>query len=185
MKAILFVAAMCFASMTVRAQEKVMNVQKADGTTSQMRVADINKISFLVADAENSGLLLKMTGGEVVSVLFESNPVVTLGSGKLTITSDADESKQFEIGDIAEITFGDASGATSIARTEGFSCVVQGDGIVLRGLPKGAKVQVCSLDGRVLPVPESSSDELRLSRQTLGSGVFIVKAGSFSAKIKL
>jgi hypothetical protein len=44
---------------------------------------------------------------------------------------------------------------------------------------------IYSIDGRSLPTPSFSNGELRLSRATLGTGIFIVKVGTFSTKIQL
>lgn len=173
-----------FCSLTGRAQEKVMNVQKVDGTTIQTRVAELKEISFLAVEKDGQGLLVKSMGGETTAVRFEANPVVAVSNGRLTVTSDSEDAVEFEITDIAEIRFGDAKGM-AVEGVEAFSWVVQEGGVVLRGLPEGAVPRVYSADGRCLPVPPAEGGELRLSRETLGTGVFIVKVGTSAAKIKL
>ena len=110
------------------------------------------------------------------------NPVVTVAEGKLIIQSKSEENLQFEISDIEEITFG-TSGTSGISKLKGFECVLQDDGVMLRGIPKGVKPRVYTIDGRSVPTPPFLNDELRLSRSTLGSGIFIVKVGTFSTKI--
>ena len=185
MRKFLIVAFLFLGVLRGQAQEKVMNVLKSDGTTSQTRVADLKEISFLTVEEGGQGLLVKTMNGETVAVLFEANPVVTVLSGKLTVKSSSADVVQFEIADISEILFGDASEATPVSRVEGFSCVLQDGGVLLRGIPKGVKPRVYSIDGRSLPTPSFRNGELRLSRETLGSGIFIVKVGSFSTKIKL
>ena len=184
MRRILVVAALLLGGLSIQAQEKVMNILKTDGTRSQTRVADLKQISFLTVDEGGQGLLLKTLGGETAAVLFETNPVVTVSNGKLNVSSGSTDAVEFEISDIAEIQFGDASGGSSISHPEGFSCVLQDDGMLLRGIPKGIAPRVYSLDGRSLPTPPFQGGELRLSRGTLGSGIFIVKVGAFSTKIK-
>ena len=159
-----------------------MNIQKTDGTIAQTRVADLKQISFLTVE-EGQGLLVKTLGGEKVGVLFETNPVVTVSNGKLTVKPSSEDAVEFEITDISEIQFGEVSG-TAISELEGFACVLQDGGLLLRGLPKDAKPRVYSIDGRSLPTPSFSNGELRLSRATLGTGIFIVKVGTFSTKIK-
>ena len=185
MRRIIFLATLFLCALSSGAQEKVMNVQKTDGTTAQTRVADLKQISFLSVDEGGQGLLVTTSDGETVAVLFEANPVVTVSSGKLTVKSDSEDVVQFEIADIVEILFGDASSATPVSRVEGFSCVLQDGGVLLRDIPKGVMPRVYSIDGRTLPTPSFRNGELRLSRETLGSGIFIVKVGSFSTKIKL
>ena len=185
MRKILVVATLFLGALSGQAQEKVMNIQKTDGTTNQTRVADLKQISFLTVDEGGQGLLVKTLGGETTAVLFETNPVVTISSGKLIVKSSSAEAVEFEITDIAEIQFGDASDASAISDLEGFACVLQDGGVLLRGIPNCVKPCVYSIDGRSLPTPHFRGGELRLSRATLGTGIFIVKVGTFSTKIQL
>lgn len=184
MRKILVLAALFLGGLSSQAQEKVMNIQKMDGTIAQTRVADLKQISFLTVDEGGQGLLVKTSGGETTAVLFEASPVVTVSSGKLTVKSSSADAVQFEISDIVEIQFGDASDATAISNLEGFACVLQDGGVLLRGIPKGVKPRICSIDGRSLPTPPFSDGELRLSRATLGTGIFIVNVGKFSTKVQ-
>ena len=85
------------------AQEKVMNMLKTDGTTVQTRVNDLKQISFLGSDLSGQGLMVKTLGGETATVLFETDPVVTVGEGKLIVRPKTAETLEMEIADIAEI----------------------------------------------------------------------------------
>lgn len=185
MRKTLAVATLFLGVLSGKAQEKVMNILKTDGTSTQTRVADLKQISFLTVDEGGQGLLIKTLGGETAAVLFETNPVVTISSGKLTVKSSSADAVEFEITDIAEILFGEASDATAISELKGFACVLQNGGALLRGIPKGIKPHVYSLDGRSIPTPPFSNGELQLNRATLGTGIFIVKVGTFSTKIQL
>ena len=109
MKNILFVAILFFGALSSRAQEKVMNIQKTDGTSTQTRVADLNQISFLTVDEGGQGFQVKTLGGENATVLFETNPVVTVSNGKMIVKSSSVDAVEFEITDIAEILFRKAS----------------------------------------------------------------------------
>lgn len=184
MRKTLAIVILVLGALTAQAQEKVMNIQKTDGTTTQTRVADLKEMSFLTVEEGGKGLMVKTMGGETTAVLFETNPVVTVSNGKLTVKSTAAEAVQFEITDIAEILFGDASNLSAIHEAKGFACVLQDGAALLRGIPKGAKPRIYTLDGHSMPTPALSNGELRLSRATLGTGVYIVKVGAFSTKIK-
>lgn len=180
-----FVVTILFLSgLSVKAQEKVMNIQKADGTSTQVRVADLKQINFLTVDEGGQGLLVKTLGGETIAVLFEANPVVTVSNGKLVVKQSASDAVAVEITDIAEILFGDASGS-SVSELKGPDFVLQKGGALLRDIPKGTKPRVYSLDGRQLPTPAVQNGELRLTRETLGTGIYIVKVGTLSTKIQL
>ena len=119
-----------------------------------------------------------------MGVLFETNPVVTVASGSLSIQPSSEDAIQFEIADIAEIVFGDASSATPVNELKGFAFVLQDGGALLRGIPQGVKPHIFTIDGRSLPTPPFRDGELRLSRETLGSGVFIVRVGTFATKVR-
>lgn len=162
-----------------------MNVQKKDGTRSEVRVADLQQISFLTVDEGGQGLIVKTLDGKTTAVLFEMNPVVTIADGRLLVKSSSADAVEFEITDIAEIRFGEAGDASAISELKGFDCILQDGSVLLRGIPKGVKPRVYSLDGRRLRSPLVRAGELRLSRATLGHGIFIVKVGTFSTKIKL
>lgn len=185
MRKILVVATLLLAFLPSQAQEKVMNIFKTDGTIAQTRVADLKQISFLTVEEGGQGLLVKTSGDEMAAVLFETNPVVTVSNGKLVVNSSSPNTLEFEIADIVEILFGDASDVTPIDEAKGFACVLQGDAILLRGISEGVTPLIYSIDGRRLPTPSLQGGELRLSRATLGSGIFIVKVGTFTTKIQL
>lgn len=185
MKKCFIISAFILCTLSVSAHEKVMNVQKSDGSSSSIRVADLKNISFLTVDKGSQGLLVKSNGGKTTAVLFESNPEVTVSAGKLIIKSNAPEPTEIEITDIAEIVFGDGSGSVGMIEQNDLVCVVYDDGVVLRGIPAGAEPAVYTLAGQRVATPPCQNGELRLSRTTLGSGIFIVKVGSSAIKIKL
>ncbi len=184
MRKILTVATLLLCALTGRAQEKVMNVLKTDGSSSRTRVAELSQISFLAADEGSQGLTVKTVGGETAFVRFESNPVVTVADGRLLVKPSTEDAMEFEITDIAEILFGEAPDVTAIKGLSVFDCELRDDGVVFRGIPEGITPRVYSVDGRSLPKPLFHDGELRLSRETLGTGIFVVKIGSFATKIK-
>ena len=184
MKRTFVLAMLLLGALSGQAQEKVMNVVKTDGTTAQTRVAELKQLSFLTVEEGGQGLIVKTTNGDTVGVLFETNPVVTVSNGKMIVKSSSVDAVEFEITDIAEILFSKASDDMAINELKDFDFVLQEDGALLRGIPKGVTPRVYSLDGRTLPTPPFLGSELRLSRTTLGSGIFIVKVGTFTIKIK-
>lgn len=185
MRKILISATLLLGALTGMAQEKVMNIQKTDGTSSSIRVAELKQISFLTIDEGVQGLLVKTTGGQTTAVCFETNPVVTIAKGSLTVKQSVGDPVVVELTEIEEIVFGDASNADAIGQVEGFACVMQEGGALLRGIPEGTVPHIYKPDGSMLPTPPFRGGELRLSRETLGTGIFIVKVGTFTAKIKL
>ena len=185
MRKILVIATLFLGALSVQVQEKVMKVMKKDGTSAQTRVADLSQITFLTLEEGGQGLLVKTLAGETAAVPFETHPVVTISNGKLIVKPSSADAVEFEISDISEILFGDTSDATAISDLKSFACVLQDGGALLRGIPKGVKPRVYSLDGRRLTTPPVRGGELRLNRATLGAVIFIVKVGKFSTKIQL
>lgn len=180
----LFIMSLFLGILSGYAQEKVMNIQKTDGKCVQTRVADLSQITFLTVKEGNQGLQIKTASGEIATVLFEGNPVLTTSDGKLTIKSSGEDALTFEIADIKEIVFCDTQSSISSNKAEGISCVVQNDGVLFLGIPEGVVPCVCTLDGRGLPSPSVRNGEMKLNKATLGTGVFIVKISGFSCKIR-
>ena len=184
MRKILFLVTLFLGALSCQAQEKVMDIQKKDGTSARTRVADLKEISFLTVDEGGQGLFVKTLSGETTTVLFETSPVVTISGGKLVVKPSSGDAVEFEITDIAEILF-QAPDVTAISQLKGFACVLQDGGVLLRDIPKGVKPRIYSLDGRNIPTPHYRGGKLRLTRTTIGTGTFIVKVGAFSTKIQL
>lgn len=184
MRRILFLATLFFGVLSSQAQEKVMDIKKKDGTSTRARVADLKEISFLTVDEGGQGLFVKTLGGGTTCVLFETNPVVTVSNGKLSVKPSSADAIEFEITDIAEILF-QAPDVTAIGQIKGFACVLQDGGVLLRDIPQGVKPRIYTLDGRCLATPRCRGGKLLLTRSALGTGTFIVKVGTFSSKIKL
>ena len=70
MKKILVVAMLCLSALSVQAQEKVMNILKTDGTSSQTRVAEVKQIDFLNLTENNEAeqtatMIMKIINGAV------------------------------------------------------------------------------------------------------------------------
>lgn len=185
MKNLLLLMVMLLGTQLCGAQEKVMNVLKKDGTSTQTRVTELDKICFLAMECGDQGLKVKTTGGETVAVLFEANPVVTVTSGKMVIKSDNAEKVEVEVTEIEEICFGSTSDDTAIRELKGFTFVMQDGGALLRDIPQGEVPHIYTVDGRSVPTPPVRNGELLLNRASLGEGIYIVKVGAFCGKIKL
>ncbi len=186
MKKCIIISAFILSALSGMAQEKVMNVHKADGSSSSLRVADLKNISFLTVDKDNTSLSIKKTDGKTTTILFESNPVMTISDGTLLIRSSAPEPTEIGIADIAEIAFGDGSNSINkVDKDDDLVCVVYDNGVTLRGIPTDVAPMIYTIDGRRIATPDCQDGELKLSRATLGGGIFIVKIGSFATKIKL
>lgn len=184
MRKTIALATILLMALTCNAQEKAINIIKTDGTTTETRMAELDEISFLTINPGTQGLIIKTVGGEKAGILFESNPVVSITKGVLSVKSTSPDVVSFEVSDIAEIIFGDASEAAGINRIEGFSCVMRDGSLLLRNIPEGITPSLYSVDGRSVPMPTAADGQLEFSPSSIGRGVFILKVGTFTTKLK-
>ena len=63
MRKTLVLAALFLGILSGKAQEKVMNVLKTDGTSSRTRVADLKQINFLTVDEGDEMMLERYNNG--------------------------------------------------------------------------------------------------------------------------
>lgn len=163
-----------------------MRVQNTDGTYTLTRVAEISRISFLSVADRGKAMIVSTVDSDPVTVLFEAQPEVTVSEGSLIISSKStDTPVRIEINDISEIRFGEDISLSVPVATAGIVCVLQKGSAIFKGITDGMKVNVCTIDGRSVPVPYCTGGELQLSRSNLGTGIFIVRIGTFTSKITL
>lgn len=163
-----------------------MCVHKTDGTYTLTRVAELNKISFLsIADPDRK-LIVGTTVSDPVTVFFGDRPEITVSDGKLVVASKAADSPvEIEIDNVTEIRFDKATSVSSTGEAGGIVCVLQSGAALFRGIPEDAVPEVYTADGRSVPVPPCAGGEMLLSRQKTGSGIFVVRIGTFTTKITL
>lgn len=187
MKKLYISAAMLLGVLAVNAQEKTMRVHNADNTYTLTRVSELSKISFLSIADKDRGVIVKTVNSEPVTVLFDKQPVISMEDGSMTVTSQsADSPVTIQINDISEIKFGTPT-PTSITGTtvKGVTCELLPGAALFRGIADGVRPMVCTIDGRILSAPSCDGGEMRLSRENVGAGIFIVRIGTFTTKITL
>lgn len=186
MKKFYALAVFTLCALAANAQEKTMRVQNTDGTYTLTRVAEISRISFLSVADRGKAMIVSTVDSDPVTVLFEAQPEVTVSEGSLIISSKSTDTQvRIEINDISEIRFGEDISMSVPVATADIVCVLQGGSAIFKGITDGMKVNVCTIDGRSVPVPDCTGGELRLSRSNLGTGIFIVRIGTFTSKITL
>ena len=187
MKKLLAMATLALCTLSGFAQtEKTMCVQKTDGTYALTRVAELSKISFLSIDDPGKGLIVSTSVAEPVGVFFEDSPEVTVSAGKLIVASKSAASPvEIEIDNITEITFGTPASVSVPGQDAGVECVLQPGAALFRGISEGTAAEIYTVDGRAVTAPAVVGGELRLDRDSLGSGIFIVCIGTFTTKVTL
>ncbi len=186
MKKLLAIAALALCALVANAQEKTMRVHKTDGTCALTRVAELTKISFMSIDDPGKGLIVVTSGSDPVAMLFEQQPEITVGDGKLIVTSkSAADNVEVELDNVNEIKFGVPASLSTPGTDTGIVCVLQPGAAVFKFIPDGAVVEICRIDGSAVPVCSITDGELKLSGDTLGAGIYIVRIGTFTAKVTL
>lgn len=186
MKKPLAIATLALCALVANAQEKTMCIHKTDGTYALTRVAELTKISFLSIDDPGKGLIVVTSVADPVSVLFEQQPEVTVSDGKLIVTSkSAANNVEIEIDNVTELKFGTPASLSIPDADMGIVCVLQPGAALFRSIPDGVAAEICSIDGRTMPAPAIANGELKLSADTLGAGIYIVRIGTFTAKVTL
>ena len=135
---------------------------------------------FASASASDEALNLKMKDGTVHSFVLSEKPVVTMGTGKLNVATDA-ATATYNLHDVSEYSFGNATGIGSVKASSGFSRT--GDNLVFHGIESG-KVQVYAVNGVAVRAEiHVANGDTMVSLANLQRGVYIVKVSGTSIKI--
>ncbi len=186
MKKLLAIATLALCALVANAQEKTMRVQKTDGTYALTRVAELTKISFLSINDPGKGLIVATSVSDPVVMLFEQQPEVTVSDGKLVVASkSAADNVEIELENVTEIRFGTPASLSAPNTDMGIVCVLQPGAAVFKSISDGIAVEICRIDGRTVPAHAITDGELKLSGDTLGAGIYIVRIGAFTAKVTL
>lgn len=133
------------------------------------------------------GLTVTPATGDSVTFLFDHEPEVTFLAGKLQVkTTQTADPVLFDLDDIREISLGTVSGIDDAAEVSGIVCRSESGSVTFSGFAPGTPAAVFTADGRpVQPTLSADGAELTLSRNVQGTGVYIVKIGTFAAKVAL
>ncbi len=136
--------------------------------------------TFAEAAASDEALNLKMKDGSVHSFVLNEKPVVTMGDGKLNVTTSA-TTATYNLYDVSEYTFGNATGIGGVKAASGFSR--NGDNLVFHGMESG-KVKVYAVNGDAVKTEiHVANGDTTVSLANLQRGVYIIKASGTSIKI--
>ncbi len=136
--------------------------------------------TFAEAAASDEALNLKMKDGSVHSFVLNEKPVVTMSDGKLNVTTSA-TTATYNLYDVSEYTFGNATGIGGVKAASGFSR--NGDNLVFHGMESG-KVKVYAVNGAAVKTEiHVANGDTTVSLANLQRGVYIIKASGTSIKI--
>lgn len=90
MKKILVVAALILGALSTQAQDRVMKIQKKDGTNTQTRVAELKQVSFLTVDEGSNVLLEKRTSGAIFRTDVDDINEITYTEESYNVNSKGD-----------------------------------------------------------------------------------------------
>lgn len=132
------------------------------------------------ASAADDALNLTMKNGTVHSFLLAEKPVITMGDGKLNVTTD-NATATYDLYDVSQYAFGTSTGINDVSTSGNFSR--NGDNILFGGV-EAKNVTVCTLDGSCVNATVAAiANGTTVSLSSLPSGVYIIKAGNVAIKI--
>lgn len=130
-------------------------------------------------------LVVTPTSGEPVTFIFDDKPEVSFLAGKLQIVTAKDDTPvTFDIDDIAAISFDTTSGTDQLPAASTICCRSNASEITFYNIPAGTPAAVYTATGMQV-LATVAHDTLTLDRSAFASGVYIVKIGTFTAKIAL
>lgn len=131
-------------------------------------------------------LEIRLTTGETATFVLDKQPKITFSAGNLVITSPT-YTTEYPLASLQRYTFKQVP-ASQITppHADGQPSVSQTDGqIILSDLPADATVTVYSIDGMAISSPTTATDgHATIDTSTLTSGVYIIKYGNKSLKIR-
>ncbi|MBO7067157.1 MAG: discoidin domain-containing protein [Bacteroidaceae bacterium] len=98
MKKILLVATLSIGALTAHAQEKVMNIQKTNGTNTQTRVEDVKEMDFLDAGTQPATMIMKTTNGALLRTGVDDVEMITFADTVLNFNKNGD--RIYEVNDL-------------------------------------------------------------------------------------
>lgn len=132
------------------------------------------------ASAADDALNLTMKNGTVHSFILAEKPVITMGDGKLNVTTD-NATATYDLYDVSQYTFGTPTGIKGVSVAGKISRT--GDNILFGGV-EAKNITVCTLDGSSVNANVSAdATGTTVSLSALPAGVYIVKVGSIAIKI--
>lgn len=132
------------------------------------------------ASAADDALNLTMKNGTVHSFVLAEKPVITMGDGKLNVSTD-NATATYDLYDVSQYAFGTPTGIAGVSVAKNISRT--GDNILFGGV-EAKNVTVCTLDGsNVEATIASTANGTTVSLTNLSSGVYIVKADNVAIKI--
>lgn len=137
-------------------------------------------------DATTTGLVLQLTTGETATFVLDEQPKITFTADNLVITSPT-YTTEYPLAGLQRYTFKQVPASHITSPTaDNRPSITQTDGqIILDNLPAGTAVTVYSIDGMALSAPTTAPDgRATIDTSTLTSGVYIIKYGNKSLKIR-
>ncbi len=174
-------------SLSASAQQRMIRLHNADGTSTVASVGDINKMTFLSPGVDSRELTVVQTGGAQLKVNFINEPSIAFSEETLVVSSvGQDQPVTIEFDNLVEMTIGSATAIHDVdAGKSEIKCSLSANEAVFTGISKGNKVMVYSQDGKLESIRQPQAGEVRLNRGTLSVGIHIVRIGRTVFKIHL
>ncbi|MDO4160612.1 MAG: hypothetical protein Q4D41_09175 [Prevotellaceae bacterium] len=133
-------------------------------------------------------LVITEKGGTETTFALSTNPVITIESNSLTVTTESESTITVSLADVASYNVQDLVPTgieKAVATPEGIKTTMSDGKATISGLKEGAHVQVYTLDGKMVSVVKASADgNVTVNLSSLQNGtVYILKTPNASYKI--
>lgn len=146
-------------------------------------VAVFAVFQFTSAAYTNDDLIIETKSGQKVNYSLSTRPVVTFEGTDLVLTGTGVK-VLYPVADVKEITFGTHPTGVSNVKSSDITFFVSGSEITAKGLQKSDKLELYTVDGKVLTTKAVSAEgEATVDISSLNGGIYVVKAGEKSYKI--
>lgn len=154
-------------------------------------VAIVASSAISIFAAEPTGVVVDLNDGNQVKIFFESNPLISLTTDGVSITSDnLDGALTYEFDKVKKVYFDEfpSEVITGIEKNEAVeqkATFAYSNGVIkVSGLKGGAQVRVVALNGAICKSAKATNDgTLELDINNIQAGVYIVTAGNVNFKI--
>ncbi len=133
----------------------------------------------------NRMLVLELFAGTTNSFLLAEEPVITFSDGYIDVSSES-TSVYYKLSEVANYHFEDASTGIKAVEADEIRVVsINADKVSIEGLDGNGVVRVFDTTGMQMPVAATHNGTYtEVSIGTLPAGVYIIKAGNQSLKIR-
>lgn len=150
--------------------------------------------SVFACNAALTALHIHTTSHGIITLMLDEEPELTFNDDR-SITVEVKSNPEAEpvsisFDEVETCQYGDKddyddSGIDAATSNEGITVKIGTDAVVITGLTAGIAVEVYDISGMRVTGATAAEGNFTLRRDSLGNGVYIIRAGSFVTKLSL